>query len=65
MAPIFKKQPGFCQVCGKPIEGSHDYGQRMVCNTDCLLEAEWRATLYILGRDYYPDPRKKSDGAEK
>lgn len=56
----FRKQVGFCGVCGAKDEYAYDttHGvQRMlVCSEQCREEAHWRTTLYVMDREYYPRP---------
>lgn len=55
---IFKKQKAFCIICG--IEFESDYSSMKsgsCCDMNCLREHEWRHTLCIMGKDYYPNPK--------
>ena len=61
---LFRKQPGFCSVCGK--EGEYEYASTAhggsvakVCSQACNEEANWRYTLYVMGKEYYPRPTDK------
>lgn len=44
-----------CQICGQDIQWQicTAYDGR-VCSALCYLELDWRRTLMILGKDYYP-----------
>ena len=55
----FKKQKAFCMICGE--EFLSDYGRMKngsICSMECLQEWDWRHTLFIMGKDYYEDPKK-------
>lgn len=58
--PLFRKQPLCCQICGKPGEGQPDLKRAWTCSEEHRKELEWRQTLYILGKDYYPHPEAAS-----
>jgi len=49
-----------CQICQKEIVWtmSTRYDGR-VCSLECYRELDWRRTLMILKKDYYPDPTKQ------
>lgn len=56
---LFTKQPGFCCICGKPGKFAlHDY-TIPCCSDTCRQEYQWRKTLFLSGREYYPFPRKE------
>ena len=38
---------------------------RAVCSGVCLREMNWRETLSILGKQYYPDPRRSDETKEE
>ena len=45
-------------ICGTPFLS--DYGRMKngsTCGQGCLQEWDWRYTLYVMGKDYYPDPK--------
>ena len=48
---LFKKQPGFCCVCGK--EGLFAPSSMGFIHDNCITEYQWRDTLYVLGKEYY------------
>lgn len=44
-----------CCVCGTDIDWHHRYGRDApCCGKTCFDEFEWRRTLSILGKEYYP-----------
>jgi hypothetical protein len=50
----------FCNACGLEVAidkscGGNFLGYR-VCSPRCVREAQWRDTLYIMKKDYRPDP---------
>jgi len=54
---LFSKQKWFCNVCG--VEqfsylNPNRYVGAMLCSPACSQEFEWRRTLAILGKEYYP-----------
>lgn len=55
---LYSEQSVYCPVCGKAhkniIAGKNTF--TLCCSTDCWRELEWRTTLSIMGRDYYPRP---------
>ena len=61
----FSKQQYFCNICGKEmfvnccemLGGGRTVNWR-VCSIKCIREAQWRETLSIMGKEYYPDPRQ-------
>lgn len=58
----------FCCICGKEFECSvgssvHGYFKQACCTRECLDEKQWRETLSIMGKEYYPDPRTKEEKA--
>jgi len=64
---MFSTMELFCQVCGKKFETDFMAYHARSCSRECYREFEWRKTLSIMGKDYYPDPRltegKESDNA--
>ncbi len=59
--PMFRNQPLFCSNCGKsfdgPISRGNSIGSNWIyCGMPCYRELEWKNTLYILGKKYYPRP---------
>ncbi len=47
----------FCPVCRQPFDWMRGYGRDIrCCGKTCHDEAEWRRTLAILGKSYYPQP---------
>ena len=56
---LFKKQKAFCMICGEPFMSNYGKGLKSsTCSEECLQEWEWRHTLYVMGKNYYPDPKK-------
>lgn len=58
---MFRTQPLFCNNCGAPYEGRparvHEGGGG-ACSEACRRELEWKWTLYLMGKPYYPQPRE-------
>lgn len=53
-----------CPVCKTRFDWHRGYGREIrCCDKYCNEEAEWRRTLSILSKEYYPDP-KKSEPAQ-
>src|SRR6185436_1269112 len=51
-----------CPICTGEFDWNEGYGREIRCCCEsCHTEAEWRRTLSILGKEYYPDPRRKND----
>jgi hypothetical protein len=55
----YTDQKWFCQACGRemnaPLTGRW---HNRTCSGRCFYEFEWRRTLSIMGKEYYPDPRE-------
>ncbi len=52
----------YCPVCRREFDWHRGYGRDIrCCGEICHTEAEWRRTLSILEKPYYPDPRKTDD----
>lgn len=52
---LFSKQIFYCRACGAEMLISVQAPYRyQVCNDQCWKEFEWRETLSILGKEYYP-----------
>jgi len=57
MSFLFSKQEVFCQGCGGKFETIfRTYGGK-VCSQECFEIIEWKKTLSILGKEYYPNPK--------
>lgn len=56
---LFSKQTVYCQGCGKEFETTFSSYGGKVCGRECHELVEWKKTLSILGKEYYPDPRKE------
>jgi hypothetical protein len=60
----FSKQIVYCNVCGTKMSteiaqlGKFD---GRFCSMDCLREFEWRRTLSLMGKEYYPKPNKENN----
>jgi len=48
------EQKVFCQACGREFLTRFKGYDGRVCSRECGEELEWRRTLSILGREYYP-----------
>jgi hypothetical protein len=55
---MFSNQDAFCRICAKPVRVTAAWlrSKHGCCSRSCLHELEWRYTLSILGKEYYPDP---------
>lgn len=50
----------YCPICKETMNYIHGYGYKLACcSKKCYLEFDWRLTLSILGKEYYPDPCNK------
>ena len=63
---IFSKQKWFCTCCGKEQFTGMCGGtlgcigpEWKCCSIECHREMEWRRVLSIMGKEYYPDPKKE------
>ena len=56
---IFSEQEVYCQGCGKKFKTNFQKFGGRVCSMECSQELGWKRTLSILGKEYYPDPKKK------
>jgi len=62
MTPLLLK----CPVCGHEHDWHRGYGRDIrCCSKDCYAEADWRRCLSILGKPYYPDPRRVKAAEER
>ncbi len=55
----------FCCICGKKFtctvrNTTKGYFNQAACSRECLDEKDWRYTLSVMGKEYYPDPRKEA-----
>lgn len=60
--PLFSKQQVHCNICGKPFETQFMPYDGRFCGQECCDEYNWRKTLAIMGKTYYPrdsKPEKK------
>ena len=56
---LFSYMKVYCPICKSEMDGMRHYGRDShCCGKDCHEEWEWRNTLAILGKEYYPDPKK-------
>ena len=56
---IYSKQKIFCNCCGREMftELPNVFGIKFrVCSKSCIREMQWRDTLSVMGKEYYPDP---------
>ncbi len=51
---LFSKQKVFCMACGKEHETTFFVYGGEVCSDKCSKEIQWRKTLSILGKEYFP-----------
>jgi hypothetical protein len=58
--PLFSKQVIYCNACGvRMVRELPGMGREYkVCTIECWREMQWRETLSIMNKEYYPDPRK-------
>ncbi len=55
---MFSRCEFYCPVCRQQFDWMRGYGKDIrCCGRECHVEAEWRRTLAILGKEYYHDPR--------
>jgi len=61
--PLFSEQDVFCKNCGRPMRASCEGGTHLKfrndCSPECRNELEWKYTLSILGKAYYPRPESE------
>lgn len=55
--PVFTKQPVYCSMCGGKGYMEISRGP-LICSVGCWDEYNWRKALYIMGKDYYPQPER-------
>ena len=58
---MFSKQKVFCNGCGKEFETTFGSYGGHVCSRKCYDDMEWKRTLSILGKEYYPKTRKENN----
>jgi hypothetical protein len=51
---VFETYPVYCCACGQRFDCHPVRGYRYACSRACWDEHEWRHTLAILGKKYYP-----------
>jgi len=56
---MFTKQKVFCNNCGKEFEANFQSYKGIVCSKECFEDLDWKKTLSILGKEYYPRSKKK------
>lgn len=59
---LYSEQDLICCICGVKYKATvnrtwHGFDQA-TCGSKCFYEKQWRETLSIMGKEYYPDPRK-------
>lgn len=53
---FFKEQRAYCAVCGQEDLHRLSNHRPILCSKACYDEYEWRYTLCVRGKDYYPRP---------
>jgi hypothetical protein len=49
----------YCCICNAEMDWHKRYGREgCCCGQDCHQEFEWRRTLSILNKTYYPNPNR-------
>lgn len=59
---VFSKQKVYCRACG--VEMFADLAgpcNSITCSSDCRDELQWRETLSMMGKEYYPRPGKEPE----
>lgn len=59
--PLFSEQKLSCCICRTRYSTTANSGSKWkegVCSMRCYYEKQWRETLSIMGKEYYPDPRE-------
>jgi hypothetical protein len=52
---MFSVMKVYCPICRGDMDGMLGYGREAkCCDKECYEEWEWRKTLAILGKAYYP-----------
>ena len=62
---MYSKQVIYCNACGAKLEMElpNVIGREFrCCSPECVKEMEWRATLSILGVEYYPRKKEEENG---
>lgn len=58
---MFSRNDVRCCICQEGMDYQQRYGRESCCCSQaCWNEFEWRQTLSILGKEYYPDPKKET-----
>jgi len=52
--PLFSKQKVFCNICGTEFLTNFFEYEGRVCGQECYKELDWRQTLSLMGKEYYP-----------
>jgi hypothetical protein len=56
---VFAYMKVYCPICRLEMDGMKSYGREShCCSMECNQEWEWRKTLAILHREYYPNPHR-------
>ncbi|MFW9878243.1 MAG: hypothetical protein ACFFG0_34615 [Candidatus Thorarchaeota archaeon] len=61
---MFTKQTMYCNCCGTKmfVVPSKAVGREYrCCSLECANEMDWRWTLSILGKEYYPRPEEENE----
>jgi hypothetical protein len=54
----------YCPICRIEMDGMKSYGRDAhCCGKECFEEWEWRHTLAILNKEYYP-PKPIKEGTD-
>lgn len=56
---MFAKMKVYCNVCGIEFLTTFQQYQGRVCSMGCCNKLEWKKTLSILGKEYYPQQKKE------
>jgi hypothetical protein len=59
---MYSKQVIYCNACGKRMvtEIPKVFGREFkCCSSECIQEMQWRETLSIMGKEYYPKKEHK------
>lgn len=52
---LFQNQPAFCAICGTRGDYEISMDRPITCRSRaCIEELNWRYTLYVMGKPYYP-----------
>ncbi len=57
---LFCEQPAYCLNCGNTFMTNFQFYNGTVCSEYCGKEMKWKETLYIMGKEYYPQHEKET-----